>query len=134
MLLIFEKSIRDGMCQAIHRYAKANNKYMKNYDENIESSYLMYSYANNFHGWAMSQKRPVDGFKWVKSLSEHFMKNYNENSNKGYFLEVDVDHPKKSFNLYKNFTFLHERQKIEKCKKLTCNIQDKKSMLFTYEL
>ena len=87
MLLIFEKSIRDGMCQAIHRYAKANNKYMKSYDENIESSYLMYSYANNLHGWAMSQKRPVDGFKWVKSLSERFMKNYNENSNKGYFLK-----------------------------------------------
>ena len=72
----------------------ANNKYMKNYDKKFESTYLMYVDANNLYGWAMSQKRPVNGFKWVKNLStfnERFIKSYNENSNKGYFLEVDVD-------------------------------------------
>ena len=72
----------------------ANNKYMKNYDKKFESTYLMYLDANNLYGWAMSQKRPVNGFKWVKNLStfnERFIKSYNENSNKGYFLEVDVD-------------------------------------------
>ena len=41
MLLKVEKGIRDGICNAIHRYAKANNKYMKNYDKNVESSCLM---------------------------------------------------------------------------------------------
>ena len=63
MLLMVEKGTRGGICQAIHRYAKANNKYMKNYDKNIESSYLTYLDANNLYGWAMSQKLPVNGFK-----------------------------------------------------------------------
>ena len=66
MLLMIEKVIRGGICQAAHRYAKANNKYMKNYDKNIESSYIEYLDANNLYGWAMSQKLPVKGFKWVK--------------------------------------------------------------------
>ena len=49
MLLMVEKRTRGGICQAIHRYAKANNKYMKNYEKNIESSYLMYLDANNLY-------------------------------------------------------------------------------------
>ena len=63
MLLMVEKDIRGRICHAIHRYAKANNKYMKNYDKSIEASYLMYLYANNLYGWAMSQKWPVNGFE-----------------------------------------------------------------------
>ena len=59
MLLIVEERIRGGMCQVVYRYAKANNKYMKNYNKSIESSYLMYLDANNLHGWAMSQKLSV---------------------------------------------------------------------------
>ena len=47
MLLMVENGIRDGICQAVHRYAKANNKYMNNYGQSIESSYLMFSDANN---------------------------------------------------------------------------------------
>ena len=89
MLLVVEKGIRSAICQAIQRYAKANNKYMNNYDKSIESSYLMFLDAINFYGWAMSQRSPVDGFKWIKDLfqfNESFIKNYDENSNKGYFL------------------------------------------------
>ena len=63
MLLMVEKDIRGRIYHAIHRYAKANNKYMKNYDKSIEASYLMYLYANNLYGWAMSQKWPVNGFE-----------------------------------------------------------------------
>ena len=66
MMLMIEKGIRGGICQATHRYAKVNNKYMKNYDKNIESSYIEYLDANNLYQWAMSQKLPVNGFKLVK--------------------------------------------------------------------
>ena len=60
---MIEKGIRGGICQATHRYAKANNKYMKNYDKNIESSYIEYLEVNNLYGWAIPQKLPVKGFK-----------------------------------------------------------------------
>ena len=127
-LLMFEKGIRGGICHAIHRYAKANNKYMKNYDKDIISSYLMYLDANNLYGWAMSQKLPVNGFKWVEKLSrfnEIFIKNYNENSDIGYFLEVDIDYPEKLFNLHKDLPFLPERKKVNKVEKLICSIEDR---------
>ena len=62
MLLMIEKAIKGGMCQSRHRYAKANNNYMKNYDKKIESSYPTYLNANSLYGWAMSQKSPVNGF------------------------------------------------------------------------
>ena len=81
MLLMDEKGIRGRICLAIHRYAKANNKYMKNYDKNTASSYLMYLDAKNLYGWKMYQKRPVDGFEWVEELSqfkEDVIKNYDE--------------------------------------------------------
>ena len=107
MLLIVEKGIRGGICHAIRRYAKANNKYMKNYDKNI--SYLIYLDANNLYGWGMSQKLSVNGFKWVEKLSkfnENFIKNYNEYSNKGYIFEVDVEYPKNVFNLHKRSSIL----------------------------
>ena len=67
MLLMIEKGIRGGMCQSIHRYAKANNKYMKNYDKSVESSYLTYLDAKNLYGWERSQKLPVNAFKWEKN-------------------------------------------------------------------
>ena len=67
MLLMVEKGIRGGICHAIHRYAKANNKYMNNYDKNKESSYIQYLDAKNLYGWAMSQKLAVNGFKWKKN-------------------------------------------------------------------
>ena len=76
---------------------------MKNYDKNIISSYFIYIDANNLYGWGMSQKLPVNGFKWIKKLSkfyERFIKDYDENDNKGYFLEVRVEYQKKLFNLH----------------------------------
>ena len=88
----------------------------------------MYLDANNLHGWGMSENLPVDGFKWVKDLSqfnENFTKKYDKNSNKGYFLEADAEYPKKLFNLHKGLPFLSERKKIKKLKKLICNVQDK---------
>ena len=72
-----EKEIRGGICHAIHRYAKANNNYMKNYDRNKKSLYIQFLDTNNLHGRAMSQKLPVDGFKWknnVLKFNEDFIK------------------------------------------------------------
>ena len=66
MILMIEKGTRGGICQATHSYAKANNKYMKNYDKNIESSHIQYLDANNLYGWAMSQKLPLKYFQWIK--------------------------------------------------------------------
>ena len=66
MILMIEKGIRGKICQATHSYAKASNKYMKNYDQNIESLSMEYLDAKNLCGQAMSQKLTVNGFKWVK--------------------------------------------------------------------
>ena len=99
---------------------------MNNYDKSFESSYPMYLDANNLYEWAISQKLPVDGFKWVKDLSqfnEDFIKNYDENSNKGYLLEVDIEYLKKLFNLRKDLSFLPKKEKINKCQKLVSNIK-----------
>ena len=96
MLIMFEEGIRGGMCKAIYRYAKASNKYMKNYDENKESSFLIYDDANNLYGFAMCKKLPVDDFKWVDDLSiftEDFIKNYDEEDDTGYLFVVDVEYP-----------------------------------------
>ena len=89
MLLMVEEGIRGRICQAIHRHPKVNNKYTKNYGKDITSSYLAYLDANNLYGWAISQKLPVNGFIWVgkSRFNERFIKNYNENSDIGYFLE-----------------------------------------------
>ena len=102
MLLMVEGRIRGGICHSIHGYTKANNKYMKNHNKNIESSYIQYLDANNLYGWAMPQKLPKNNFKWVEDTSiinEESIKNYNENSYTGYILEVDV----KMLNTLKNY-------------------------------
>ena len=129
MLLMVEKGVIGEICQPVHRYAKTNKKYMKNYDKSIKpSSYLAYLDANNFYGWVMSQNLMINGFKWVEKLSrfnERFIKNYNENSDIGYFLEVDIDYPKELFNLHKDLPFLPERKKVNKVEKLICGIEDK---------
>ena len=131
MLMMFEKGTRGGMCHAIYRHAKANNKYMKNYDKNIESPYLVYLDANNLYGWAMSQKLPVGNFKWIEKddllkFDEKFIKNYDENSDKGYIFHVDVEYLKNLHKLHSDLPFLPERMKINKCSKLTCTVQNKK--------
>ena len=117
MLLMVEEGIRGGICQSIHRCAKANNKYMKDYNNNEESSHIQYLDAYNLYGWPMSKKLQVNGFKWTDSdeINEEFIKNYNENDNKGYILQVDVRYPKRLHELHSDLPFLSERMKIDKC-------------------
>ena len=130
MLLTFENGIGGGMCQVRHRYAKASNKYLTNHDKNKESSFLEYVDANNLYGWAMSQKLPVGDFKWIEeddisTFDEQFIKNYDENSDKGYILEVDIKYPKNLHKLHSDISFLPKRMKISKCTKLCITVQDK---------
>ena len=131
MLLMVEEGIIGGICHSIHRYAKANNKYMKNYNNNEESSHIQYLDANNLYGWAMSID--LNGFKWIDNsemagpvINEDFIKNYDENNNKGYIFEVDVKYPKRLHELHSDLLFLSERMEVNKCKKPVCNLFNKK--------
>ena len=105
MLLMIEEGIKGGVCQSVHRYANANNNYMKTYDKSFESSCLTYSDTNNLYGWAMFQKLPVNGFIWcnkyLSDFNKDFVKNYDENSDEGYLFEVDVEYPKQLFSSHK---------------------------------
>ena len=87
---------------------------MKDYDKNEELSYLKYWDVNNLYGWAMSQKLPVNNFEWIEDTSqfnEDFIKNCNEESDEGYFLE-DVQYPEKLQELHNYLPFLLERMKL----------------------
>ena len=128
MLLMVEKGITGGICHCVHRYAKANNKYMKECDKNKESSYLQYWDVNNLYDWATLQKLPVNNFEWVKDTSqfnEDFIKNYNKESDRRYFLEVEVQYTEKLHELHNDLPLLPERMKTEKVKKLVANLHDK---------
>ena len=77
----------------------------------------------------MSKKLPVNGFKWIDNsetaelvINEEFIKNYNENDNKGYILDVYIKYPKRLHELHSDLPFLSERMKIDKCNKLVCNL------------
>ena len=120
MLLMVEKGI-GGVCHSIYWYAKANNKYMKDYDQSKESSYIPYLDANNLYVWTISQKLPVN----TTQFNEDFIKNYNEESNEGYFLEVDVKYLEKLHKIHNDLSFLPERMKIEKVETLVTNFEDK---------
>ena len=101
---------------------------MKGYDKNKESSYLQYWDVNNLYCWAMSQKLPVNNFEWIKDTSQFnkiFIKNYNEESDEGCFLKVDVPYLEKLYELHNDLPFLPERMKIEKVEKLVANLHDK---------
>ena len=132
MVLMVEEGIRGGICHAMQRFAKANNKYMKDYDRKKKSSYIQYLDTNNLYGKAMTKKLPVRGFRWMDDISkidEDFVKVYNKNDNKGYILDIDVDYPNKLQNLHSDLPFLPERMVINNTKKLVCNLNDKKNYI-----
>ena len=94
----------------------------------IRSSYIQYWDVINLYVWAMLQKLPVNNFEWIKDTSqfnEDFIKNYNEESDEGYFFEVDVQYLEKLHELPDDLPFLPEGVKIEKVEKLVANLHDK---------
>ena len=70
MLIMVEKGIRGRICHSIYQYAKANTKYMKDYDKNKESRNPKSWDVNNLYGWAMLQKLPVTNFEWINDISQ----------------------------------------------------------------
>ena len=91
--LFIEKGLRGGISYIAKRYAKANNKYMKNYDPTKPSIYISYLDMNNLYGWAMSGYLPYGGFKWLKNVDNFDVNWVSENSPIGYLLEVDIEYP-----------------------------------------
>ena len=101
---------------------------MKDFDKSKEPSYLKYWDVNNSYRWKMSQKLPVNDFQWVEGVSEYnedFIKSYNDESDEGYFLEVDVQCSENLLNFHNDLPFLSERMKTEKVEKLVSNLHDK---------
>ena len=93
ILLMVEKGIKEWICHSVNWHAKSENKYMKDYDKNKESSHTQYWNANNLYDWAISQKPLINNFEWIKDtfqFNEGFIKSYNKESDTRRFLEVDV--------------------------------------------
>ena len=116
MFQYIEKGMRGGISYIANRYGKANNKYMKNYDEKAPSKYIMYLDANNLYGWAMSQALPIGGFKWLspKQIEKINLGKYTENSKKGMILEVDLEYPTELHNSDNDYCVAAEKLCVTK--------------------
>ena len=114
MFQFIEKGMRGGMSYIANRYGKANNRYMKEYDEKAPSKYIMYLDANNLYGWAMSQYLPTGGFRWLtqKQIDEIDLFKYKEDSDKGLILEVDLEYPEGLHDLHNDYPLAPEKVKV----------------------
>ena len=147
-----ERGMRGGISTITHRYAVANNKYMKDYDPQKESSYITYLDANNLYGWGMFQKLPTGNFRWIPSPEYINIHSYDENSAKGLFLEVDLEYPPELHDLHNDYPLAPEKMtvkqemlsdysqgilhregmKISNVQKLIPNLRDKKNYVLHY--
>ena len=130
MLLMFERGIRGEITQAVHLYAKANNKYMGDkFNPKEESSFIQYLGVNNLYGWAMSQLLPAGEFYWVdpSQFTPDDIDTYANCENEGYLLEDDVKHPKELPNLHSDLPFMCEKMNINEVEKLVPDLNDKKN-------
>ena len=126
MYQFIEKGLRGGVSYIAHRYGKANNKYMKEYNEKAPSKYIMYLDANNLYGWAMSQYLPTGNFKWMseKEISKIDLGKYKTDGKKGLILEVDLEYPQELHDLHNDYPIAPEKVKVsngmlsEYCKKI----------------
>ena len=126
MYQFIEKGLRGGVSYIARRYGKANNKYMKEYNEKAPSKYIMYLDANNLYGWAMSQYLATGNFKWMneKEISKIDLGKYKADGKKGLILEVDLEYPQELHNLHNDYPLAPEKTKVssgmlsEYCKKI----------------
>ena len=114
MFQFIEKGLRGGVSYIANRYGKANNKYMKEYDGNTPSKYIMYLDANNLYGWAMSKALPTGGFKWLsqKKIDKINLGTYTDDSKKGLILEVDLEYPSELHNSHNDYPLGPEKIKV----------------------
>ena len=107
--LFIEKGTRGGVSYIVKRYAKANNKYMCDYDSNKQSTFITYLDKNNLYGWAMSEYLPYREFEWLKSVDELDVMSINKKSDVGYILEVDLKYPKELHELHNDYPLAPEK-------------------------
>ena len=119
MQQFIEKGMRGGISTITHRYAKANNKYMKNYDHSKPSSYIMYLDANNLYGWAMSQPLPYGNFRWVYPGTVFYVRKrevgdtvIDKKKGIGHIYEVDLEYPKELHDLHNDYPCAPEKIKV----------------------
>ena len=129
MLLMIEKGIRGGISNAFKRYAKANNKFMKNFDPAEKSSFIVYLDANNLYGWAMSKPLPVGGFEWIAEEELENWERFVDEEGVGCILEVDLEYPVELHDFHNDFPLAPEKMILGKVEKLTQNLRDKEAMV-----
>ena len=140
MLMMFERGIRGGITHISKRYAEANNKYMKNYNPNEESSYIQYLDANNLYGWAMSQQLPTDGFKWMRNITKEKVMEILEKANhsmlnmgrKGYIFDVDLEYPSHLWEDHNDYPLAPEKMIVNGVEKLICHFKPRKNYVVHY--
>ena len=134
MLMMFEQGIRGGISHISKRYAEANNKYMKDFDESKPSTFIQYLDANNLYGWAMTQKLPTHGFKWINVDKSSVLKLLEKkDTNQGFIFEVDLDYPSSLWKSHNDYPLAPERTKIDKVDKLICSFLPKKHYVLHYK-
>ena len=130
MLLMIEKGIRGGISNAFKRYAKANNKFMKDFDPAEKSSFIVYLDANNLYGWAMSKPLPVGEFEWMGEADLENWERFVDEKGIGCILEVDLEYPVELHDFHNDFPLAPEKMILgNKVEKLTQNLRDKEKMV-----
>jgi hypothetical protein len=108
-----ELGIRGGISMITHRYAKANNKYMTDYDPTVIDSYIMYLDANNLYGQAMVQKLPTGDFEWGNTDFD-YVKHFDADGFYGAIVECDLQYPESLHDLHNNYPLAPESRTIKK--------------------
>ena len=132
MFQFIEKGMCGGVSYIANRYGKANNKYMKEYDEKAPSKYIMYLNANNLYGWAMSQYFPTGNFKWMRDreIKQIDLGKYKADGKKGLILEVDLEYSQELHGLHSDYPVCPEKVRMSNdmlsgyCKKDCRKIQN----------
>jgi hypothetical protein len=114
MYLMCEQGIRGGISMISHRYAKANNKYLADYDDKLPNSYIIYLDANNLYGYAMIRKLPYGGFEWVNNVDVNYVKNFDSNGEDGIFVKCDIEYPEELHDLHNEYPLAPESRVINK--------------------